>query len=100
MSLISEAIEDRREQKRTEERLKREAVEAAKASMTFDARVQEDIEKIKNLLKDPGIKVIRCSIGENDIANVTRIINGSQLSEYKVSLDGNMITFESDYIDI
>lgn len=98
MSLISEALADKKEQKRTEDRLKREAVENARAAMTFDARLQENLKLIQLLLKDPAVKRISCTVADNDLANVTKAIYSGRLAEYKVQLDGNTVTFETEYI--
>lgn len=100
MSLISQALADKKEQKRTEARLKREAVETAKAAMTFDARLQEDLANIEKLFKDSGVKRIVCTVNDSDLANVTRALYSGRLAEYKVSVDGNQVIFETEYIEL
>ena len=100
MSLISEALADKKEQKRTEERLKREAVENAKAAMTFDARLQEDLVLLQSILKDSAVKKIVCTVSDADLANVTKALYSGRLAEYKVMIDGNTVTFETEYIEM
>lgn len=100
MGMIKDALLDRKEQRKIEERLKKEAVESARANMTFDARLQEDIKKIEKLFEDENVTQLQAQIDEKDLANVTRAIYDGRLSEYKVSLDGNVITFEKEIIEI
>lgn len=100
MNLIREALADKKEQKKTEERLKREAVETARASMMFDARLQESLVAIKMLLRDPGVKKVTCTVTDNDLANITKAYYNGKLSEFKVTIDGNVLTFETQYIEM
>ena len=100
MSLISEALADRKEQKRVEERLKREAIENARANMTFEARLQESLKTIETLMADDALLRITCVIKENDLAAITKAYYDGKLSEYKVTLEGNTITFEKEIIEL
>ncbi len=100
MNPIREALADKKEQKKTEERLKKEAVEHARASMMFDARLQDSLEQIKSLLKDSGVKRIICKVADSDLANITKAYYSGKLAEYKVAIDGNILTFETQYIEM
>lgn len=100
MSLISDALADRKEQKRVEERLKKEAVATAKAQMTFEARLYESMKTIGKIMSDNGVTKVSCEIDEKDLSSVTKAIYSGKLAEYKVTLDDKIITFEKEVIDI
>jgi hypothetical protein len=100
MSLIKEALADKKEQRRVEERLKREAVEKARADMTFEARLQESLKVIETLMADDAVLRITCEIKENDLAAVTKARFEGKLSEYRSSIVGNVLIFEKEIIDM
>jgi len=100
MSLISEALADKRAQKKLENRLKLEAVEAAKASMGFEARLQDDMKTIKALFADPGVKRVVCNVNDVDLANITRAVYGNRMAEFGASIDGNKVIFTAETIEV
>ena len=58
----------------------------AKANMSFEARMEEDMKIIDKIMEDSNVLRITAVIADNDIAPVTRAIYSGRLSCHRLKI--------------
>ena len=82
MSLFSDALKQKKEDKKKEQQLRVEAMQKARLSMTAEARLSALLDNIAKMFEDSTVKELVFEVEETSLGIVSTAIYDGKFAEY------------------
>ena len=100
MSLLSEALKQKKASKKREEQLRQAALQKAKLAMTAEARISALLDTIAKIFEDTTVKELTFEIEDVSLSVVSTAIYEGKFAEYTVVLNGNKLNVAPQIIEL
>lgn len=100
MSLFKDALKQRKEDRKKEEKLRVAAMQKARLSMTAEARLSALLDNIAKLFEDSTVKELTFEIEEASLSVVSAALYEGKFAEYEATLNGKILTVSQQIVEL